>query len=443
MKTELIFDRLTPIALWVFFFLYLIIVGLIVSNFLIPNLSFYESFILTSDSYYFDKYAINLADDIKEHGWKNWKIFLKPGVSGQSSFLAILYYFFGKQAWLVILFNAIFCASSGVIFYFIAKEILGKNILSKQGATLFACLFIIFPSTLISIIHVNKESCLSLGVLFGLWTIIKILSIKNITHGVVGILCAMFFSLFCIAVMKPYMLQFFLVILLFIIFLQCIKFFPWTFLNFGLLLFFFLNTFFLFTFISSSSDLDWISGETYISASSDPNFLVSDNFLWKRNVFIPEIIDRKISAVAYARASLIGSGLASNANSMIDVNEIPSNAIEIFKYAPRALHISLLAPFPNKWFNGGMLNFLSSMEMLACYLAYIGLFFFLIFRNFNYKIILILLYVLIPLVIFGTLSPNIGTLYRVRYIFLMVIVMLGVCGWFELVEKIKAFKKTL
>ena len=58
MKTELIFDRLTPIALWVFFFLYLIIVGLIVSNFLIPNLSFYESFILTSDSYYFDKYAI-------------------------------------------------------------------------------------------------------------------------------------------------------------------------------------------------------------------------------------------------------------------------------------------------------------------------------------------------------------------------------------------------
>ena len=451
MKTKYIFSELTPTTLWLIFFFYSLITGLFFSVFLIPNIStlHYENFPLIPDSYFFNNVAINLADGIKEHGWQYWELYPKGGAAGQSSFLAILYYFFGNQPLYAVPFNAFFHASSGVLIYLIVKEILVTDNFSKIAATLSASLFIIFPSAMIWVSQIHKESCLSTGLLLALLTFIRISSYKNGAHEIVGFLFTFSLSLLCIATMKPYMLQILALILFIIIVLQCIKFFPRTLLSLGLFLIFLFITIYLFSFIQRYNDSTWLSGETYIYKFNDSNWApetstnlkkIQNNFLWEQNDYIPEMLDRKIRAVATARASLVGTGLDNNANTMIDDNVIPASAIEVFKYIPRAIQIAVLAPFPCKWFNGSLVSFVSSMEMLICYLAFFGLIFFLIFRDLNYKIIMIFIYAFLPITILGISSPNIGTLYRVRYTFEMLIVMLGICGWIILISKLKSLK---
>ena len=123
--------------------------------------------------------------------------------------------------------------------------------------------------------------------------------------------------------------------------------------------------------INRDSDSGWLSGEVFIQ----------HNYSWKRSDYLPEFFDRKIQAIAASRVAAISSGLAINANSMIDIEIKPANAIETFKYIPRALQVSLLAPFPNTWFkSGNTVSFVSAIEKISFFYrfylsAYFGLFF--------------------------------------------------------------------
>ena len=126
---------------------------------------------------------------------------------------------------------------------------------------------------------------------------------------------------------------------------------------------------------------------------------------------------------------------------LIDIDIKPANAIETFQYTPRALQVSLLAPFPNTWFkSGNIVSFVSAVEMIIFYITFFGLLFFIPLRIFNYKILLCLIFACLPLVVFGISSPNIGTLYRIRYTFEMMLLMLGNCGWAIMINKLKLGK---
>jgi hypothetical protein len=218
------------------------------------------------------------------------------------------------------------------------------------------------------------------------------------------------------------------VIILIIIALQCIKIFPSNLLSVGVLGAYFLSTIFIFMFINKAPDSSWLSGEVFIN----------DDYSWKRSDYLPEIFDKKIQAIAASRIAAISSGEAIQANSMIDVDIKPTNAIEVFKYTPRALQVSLLAPFPNAWFNGSnIVKLVSAIEMTIFYITFFGLLFFIPLRIFNYKILLCLIFACLPLAVFGISSPNIGTLYRIRYTFEMILLMLGNCGWAIMINKLK------
>jgi len=430
-------DKVTPFNLWILFFSYSLICGVIFFEFVIPNiLSFHApDSSLTPDSTYFNQVAIKLADDITRHGWQFWKLYPAVGASGQSSYLAILYVFFGAHPVYAVPFNAFFHAFSGVLIYLIVLEILGANHFSKYAAFLSASLFVIFPSSMTWVGQIHKEACLSAGFLLALWGITRILSNKDRVHGVIGILSALTFSLILVASMKPYMLQILAIVTLIVIMLQCIRIFPLCLFSFGCLAIYFLTTISLFLLINTHSESSWLSGESYVQRGAD------DSYSWQQTDYLPQVIDRKIQAIASSRVSLISSGLAINANSMIDVDIKPASAVEVFEYLPRALQISVLAPFPNAWFEGGsMVNFVSSMEMLICYLAFFGLLFFFVFRTFNHTMLLCLVFSIVPLVVFGISSPNIGTIYRIRYTFEMIAVMLGICGWALMINKLKLGK---
>ena len=429
-----IFSKVSPFTLWLLFFFYSLICGLIFFEFVIPNISSLHApgSTLTPDSTYFNEVAMKLANDINLHGWTSWKLYPAIAASGQSSYLAILYVFFGAHPLYAVPFNAFFHAFSGVLIYLIVLEILGANNFSKYPAFLSASLFVAFPSALTWVGQIHKEACLSTGLLLALWGIMKILSNKTGRHRATSIFCALVLSLILIASMKPYMLQMLIVMILIIIALQSTKIFPSTFSSMGMLTAFFLSTIFIHMLVNRNSDSsyisNWLSGELFLL----------HNYSWKRTDYLPEYLDRKIQVIASSRLAAIYAGEAIQANSMIDVDIKPTNAIETLQYTPRAFQVSLLAPFPNMWFkSGNIVSLVSALEMIIFYITFFGLLFFIPLRIFNYKILLCLIFACLPLIIFGISSPNIGTLYRIRYTFEMTLLMLGNCGWAIMINKLK------
>ena len=430
-NVKCIINKITPLNLWALFFFYSLICGVIFFEFVIPSFTSLHApgSSLTPDSTYFNEVAIKLANDINLHGWASWKLYPAIAASGQSSYLAILYVFFGVDPLYAVPFNAFFHAFSGVLIYLIVLEILGVKNLSKYAAFLSASLFVVFPSAMTWVGQIHKEACLSTGLLLALWGVMKILSNKPGRHIAISIFSSLILSLILISSMKPYMLQFLAVIILIIIALQCIKIIPSNLFSVGVLGAYFLSIIFIFMLINRDSNSGWVSGEQFIPK----------NFSWKRSDYLPEIFDRKIHAIAAARVTAISYGLAINANSIIDVEIKPDNAIETFKYTPRAFQVSLLAPFPNTWFkSGNIVSFVSTLEMIIFYITFFGLLFFIPLRIFNYKILLCLIFACLPLAVFGISSPNIGTLYRIRYTFEMMLLMLGNCGWAIMINKLKS-----
>jgi hypothetical protein len=103
---------------------------------------------------------------------------------------------------------------------------------------------------------------------------------------------------------------------------------------------------------------------------------------------------------------------------------------ELIRYVPRAVAIGFLAPFPNMWFAGGNQvgaagRLLSGIETLAIYalevLALLGLW----NGRRRFSVWLLAAISAANLTILGLAVINVGALYRLRYAFLMVMIIIA------------------
>lgn len=120
-----------------------------------------------------------------------------------------------------------------------------------------------------------------------------------------------------------------------------------------------------------------------------------------------------------------------DAGSNIDSTRFNS-AIDLLAYTPRALEIAFLAPFPNMWLgsgsavNSGFIRKISGLEMLCIYFCLIMVI--LSFRKWctNPYWWIIMFYCGSMTTIYAFITVNVGSFYRVRYGFIMVIVAIGI-----------------
>jgi hypothetical protein len=144
-----------------------------------------------------------------------------------------------------------------------------------------------------------------------------------------------------------------------------------------------------------------------------------------------ERLREKIAWARYLYANYPGS------TSTIDPDVRLESWREIIRYAPRALEIGLFAPFPNAWPGTGATvgragRILSGLEMLAMYLIY-GLVVVAIWSKRKQLTIWFLLLVSIgSLLALSIVTANLGALYRLRYPFWILLIILGVAGAREL-----------
>jgi hypothetical protein len=115
---------------------------------------------------------------------------------------------------------------------------------------------------------------------------------------------------------------------------------------------------------------------------------------------------------------------------------------DIVLYIPRAIQIGLGAPFPGEWFNSGSSNttsifrVINAFEMIIYYFSFIGIII-LVYKDKESLLYTIsfLTYALGNIIAFTVAIPNIGTLHRIRYGFVMLIVCLGCAQIIKLILK--------
>jgi len=138
--------------------------------------------------------------------------------------------------------------------------------------------------------------------------------------------------------------------------------------------------------------------------------------IWTR--VIRQISDRRAGTrLARARASDIDS-------------EVRFNGLgDMVRYLPRAAMIGFFAPFPNMWFQSGAFGLagrlVSGVETLAMYVAYVAVGFCLWRERRNAKVWLLFLVAAMGMVALGLVVVNAGALFRIRYVFWMLLIVLA------------------
>jgi len=172
------------------------------------------------------------------------------------------------------------------------------------------------------------------------------------------------------------------------------------------------------------------------------NSIYSDGFFWKSTDWVPEAFDLKLSALAGVRKTIIDRHFSQGrGRSTIDTDITFDNAIDIFMYIPRATQIGFLSPFPDLWLGEGSTEATSVMrkitmfEMIFIYIALVFLPYALWRWKMKPELWVAMTYSYSMLLFFSMSFPNIGSLYRYRYAFLMIIITIALTYFLSFIEK--------
>lgn len=431
-------------TLWVIFFCYSCCAALIFQNILLPILSpeTAGTGLLPNDSAYFHEVATKLAAEIREFGWGRWSLFPSTGAAGNVAVLALVYAIFGNDPALIIPINAAIHALGGFLIFQITREVSGE----RQGnaglyaGVIAATLFVMFPSALNWYGQLHKDGYAIAGILLIFLGLVRIFG-KQITKtsmSLNGLVVSA--GILLVGVVRPYNLKLIfvlIVVLLVIVILTsiCLRKLR---LNLKVMIF----LFFTLVVISLASSVlgnreNAQVGDTYAK------WISSKEWEWKKSDWLTLKLDQQIEVAARTRVGLIDYGAHEKAGSMIDVDRTPQNASEALIYLPRALQVAAFAPFPDTWLNTfSPTRLVAAAEMLAYYICLPGILLLLLYNR-SSPVLLAIYFASFFLTIHGFTIANIGTLYRLRYAYLFILVSLGVLGWVTWIYKSGKFNRCI
>jgi hypothetical protein len=160
---------------------------------------------------------------------------------------------------------------------------------------------------------------------------------------------------------------------------------------------------------------------------------------WEPSPWLPANLDSKLYSLSFTRGKYLW--LCTEGKSALDQDVAFGSAGEVLSYLPRALQIGLFSPFPDQWFSEGsqpentVMRRVAAFEMTGVYLAMPFLIYAIWQWRRNTELWLMLWFCLGMLVVHALTIPNAGSLYRVRYGYLMPLVALGIAGAVSIWER--------
>jgi hypothetical protein len=152
-------------------------------------------------------------------------------------------------------------------------------------------------------------------------------------------------------------------------------------------------------------------------------------YAWTWSHWMPRVIDRRLGGFAKARQAFFQQ--YPQAGSNMDPDVTLTRAGEVLAYVPRALQVTLFAPFPSQWTGGvtpgaTVMRRVAGAEMLVFYLAVAALPWGLWRWRDRVELHVLALYCLGMMLVYALAIPNVGALYRFRYPFATLLIGLGV-----------------
>ena len=118
--------------------------------------------------------------------------------------------------------------------------------------------------------------------------------------------------------------------------------------------------------------------------------------------------------------------------SNIDSDVRLNTTADIISYLPRAIVVGCFAPFPQMWFEDGTSGragrMVAGAETLFMYLFYVPTILCVWSNRRNYAVWLLFLIAFIGMMSLGLVVVNVGAMFRFRYVFWMLVIVLGVEG---------------
>jgi murein biosynthesis integral membrane protein MurJ len=447
--------RDNALSAFIFFLLcfsYATAVALLFQKFLLPLAGGLHSGqgLLQGDSAYFHSVAVDLAERIRAHGWSQWQLYPATGATGNVSLLAGLYVWFGADPSLMVPVNAALHALSGTLLFMIGRLLWPGRVGILAGLAA-GTLFVVFPSALNWYGQLHKDGFAIAGAALILYAWVLSESERlEWRQAVVAMGCVIAGAALEIVV-RPYNLLLILAGVLAMLVVKVVLAWPQRRVSFtgrSFVLQLVLVTLVTCAVIVSprtgageQSYAEWdpptatTATTAAAAAATTAAAAAAAAWKWQPSSWIPQNVEKYIEVLARTRAGLISYNLSIQAGSLYDADRLPASTLEVLAYAPRALQIALFAPFPVHW-----LEKLSALRMLAIgetavwYLIVPGLLL-AAWLGRSLKLGMVAVFALSLLVFYGTTSANIGTLYRVRYFYLFLMLLIGLAGWLLYFER--------
>lgn len=472
--------KLNNLKLWSIFFLYTFCVSAFVEFILLPYFfpGFYAGHGLLKssfDSIGFHKLAAAAAEKIRIQGWSAWQF--RPQLQSPAGIASIFYVLITPDPRALIPLNAALHAGAALILV----NLLNLFLKNKAKAILCVLPFLMFPSNLQWTAQWHRDGFSILGVVLMIQSMV--LSCRLWDYEVKGWLRVIFYALIyfvfgfaSIWLVRPYLLtimKVFVELFFVLLFLNCLL---MAFKNKALwqrlppfLLFIWL-IFFLFeqikvpslvyprTFAEKAPTVDSKKNKEFgygnISKAGEQNMeLIADKIAenqwaglpgetkWQATSWLPEFVEKKCYYLARTRGGFCLS--APGAMSNIDHDVGFENVKDIVAYLPRAGQIAFLAPFPNQWLSAGtylessLMRKISGFEMIFVYFTLIFLPYAIWYWRKSVEIWVISIFCIYMLFVYGLVVCNVGSLYRMRYVYLTTLVALGIAGFMAFLGSVK------
>jgi putative peptidoglycan lipid II flippase len=404
------------------------VVGQIVNS----NVNGMTGNLIGADSLYFHQVAVNMAEQIKSQGWSAWVLYPAHGATGNVAVLAAMYVLFGVDPLVIVPINAFLHALSAMLILSIGR-MAWPGRLGAVAGFVAASLFLFAPSALLWYGQVHKDGYLILGVLLVMhgWLASESLLInywRSIGFSLLGVLL--------IILVKPYavLLMFVGMLAMFAVYVFGNYFFSQ---SLGVNKRVILNKLAIIVMLALAgifSPRVGVESQNYASWSADDN-AAAYAWQWESTSWLPAEIDRAVEIAAKTRLGLIMYGGRVGAESIYDADALPSNAVDFVAYLPRAAQIGLFSPFPNRWTEKySAARVLSVVETLVWYFAAAGILLGLI-SNYNSLASQLIVFCVLTVTIFGAISANVGSLYRIRFVYIELLILVGVGGWLTHFQK--------
>ena len=436
-------------------FLYTLVVGLaiqrVVLPYVVPHLHGGHGLLIESDYLYFHDIAVRVSADIGRQGWAAWEPF--PEGQPVAGVAAFFYALVAPEPWTVLPLNAALHTAAVLVLYLVFRAVM------EPGSQVWAAVlpFLALPTSLTWTAQYHNDSYLALGTLLYLYAFVSLVDRRtgSETAAWASVGLSALAGLLLVWFVRPFLLEVYLAFGV-----ACLAAWGgglmygtrsggrlvWRTLPGVAMLVVILGV----VPLSRSSarqpqnldtTLDVLRSEGASECEAMENWLSGgERFVWRDTAWLPAVVDDRLRAVALERdGNLVRWACAA---STVDASVRLGSASDLVRYLPRALVVGTLAPFPRMWVergpraSSGAMRTAAAVEMAAVYAGLLALPYAL-WRWRRFLPLWVLLAFCGSLIaLLSLVTPNVGTLVRLRYVYLMPVVGLGFASWVVVVGDI-------